>query len=143
MARDGYFFKSVARVHPVRRVPSTAILLQCLIAAVMIISGTFEQILTYMGFCLGIFPIIAVLGVFRLPHHGNEKPRSFVTTIAAPVFAAVSFSILILAYFERPMESSVAIATVAIGIPFYLVFAKSRGKEVPVGTSTKRMEGGP
>ncbi|UCD23254.1 MAG: amino acid permease, partial [Gemmatimonadota bacterium] len=66
MAKDGYFFKSIADVNPVTRAPTMAIVLQCLIAAVMVLSGTFDQILTYMGFCLGIFPILAVLGVFKL-----------------------------------------------------------------------------
>jgi APA family basic amino acid/polyamine antiporter len=130
MAMDGYFFKAVARVHPVHRVPSTAIFLQCLIAGVMVLSGTFEQILTYMGFCLGIFPILAVLGVFRLPRHTHDSTRPVLSLVAAPVFATVSLAILILAYFERPVESSVALATVGVGVPFYLVFARSRTREL-------------
>ena len=126
MARDGYFFKSVARVHPMYRVPSTAIAVQCMIAAVMIVSGTFDQILTYMGFCLGIFPILAVLGVFRLRTIRYNSFRSILYPIAAVVFATVSLAILVLAYFERPAESSIAVLTVGVGMPFYLAFAKAR-----------------
>jgi APA family basic amino acid/polyamine antiporter len=139
MARDEYFFKSVARVHPVYRVPSTAIVVQCLIAAVMIVSGTFDQILTYMGFCLGIFPILAVLGVFKLRTRDSDTPRSHLLSIAALVFATVSVAILVLAYFERPVESSIALLTVAVGIPFYLVFDRARNKAgvVPTGTTDK------
>jgi APA family basic amino acid/polyamine antiporter len=136
MARDGYFFKSVARVHRVHRVPSTAIVLQCLIAGVMVLSGTFEQILTYMGFCLGIFPILAVLGVFRLPRDDNGTPRSVLYVLAALIFATVSLAILVLAYFERPLESSIAMATVVVGIPLYVVFARSKAKDVATGGST-------
>ncbi|MDH3457138.1 MAG: amino acid permease [Gemmatimonadota bacterium] len=130
MARDGVFFKSVARVHPVRRVPSTAIVWQCLIAGVMVLSGTFDQILTYMGFCLGIFPILAVLGVCKLPRDANGTSRSVLYVTAALIFAIVSFAILVLAYFERPLESSVALVTVAVGIPLYLAFARSKAKDV-------------
>jgi APA family basic amino acid/polyamine antiporter len=140
MAKDGYFFRAVARVHPEHRVPSTAILLQCLIAGVLILSGTFEQILTYMGFCLGIFPILAVLGVFRLTRHRHEPSRPFLSVIAAPVFATVSFAILILAYFERPVESTVALATVGVGVPFYFIFSRSRQKELASGASLKKEE---
>jgi APA family basic amino acid/polyamine antiporter len=129
MAKDGYFFKSVARVHPVHRVPSTAIVLQCLIAGVMVLSGTFDQILTYMGFCLGIFPILAVLGVFKVRPGDNGRSRSGVYVLAAIIFASVSLAILVLAYFERPVESSIALVTVGVGVPFYLVFAKAKREE--------------
>ena len=126
MARDGYFFKGVASVHPVHRVPSRAIVLQCLIAGIMVLSGTFDQILTYMGFCLGIFPILAVLGVFKLSNGDNDTSRFALYYVAAVLFACVSLAILILAYFERPVESSVALITVGMGVPCYLAFARAK-----------------
>jgi APA family basic amino acid/polyamine antiporter len=126
MAKDGYFFKMVADVDPVRRVPSKAIILQCVIATVMVLSGTFDQILTYMGFCLGIFPILAVLGVFKLPNHHNNVARSAGYAAAAILFASVSLAILVLAFFERPVESTIALVTVGIGIPFYVAFARAK-----------------
>jgi APA family basic amino acid/polyamine antiporter len=143
MARDGYFFKSIGRVHPLRRVPSTAIVLQCLLAGLMVLTGTFEQILTYMGFCLGIFPTLAVLGVFKLPRQGDSGTRSPLNVLASLVFATVSLAILFLAYFERPVESSVALATVAVGFPVYLVFAKSRRRVVTVQDSRNGKGVGP
>lgn len=125
MAKDGYFFKGIAQVHPVNRVPSKAIMLQCFIAGVMVLSGTFDQILTYMGFCLGIFPILAVLGVFKL-RDSTGASRSALYKVAALFFAGVSIAILVLAYFERPIESSIGLATVAVGVPFYVSFARAR-----------------
>ncbi len=143
MARDGRFFKAVARVHPVHRVPSTAIVLQCIIAGVMVLSGTFEQILTYMGFCLGIFPILAVLGVFRLPRREGQASRTLLAAFAAPLFATVSLAILILAFFERPVESSVALATVGVGIPLYLLFTRSSNRSLPTEADTHEKGVGP
>ncbi len=130
MARDGYFFKTVADVHPVFRVPSKAIVLQCLIAGIMILSGTFDQILTYMGFCLGIFPIVAVLGVFKLRENPGKQSKLTLYKAAALLFASVSLAILVLAYFERPIESSIAMITVAAGLPFYLSFARVKLRDV-------------
>jgi APA family basic amino acid/polyamine antiporter len=126
MARDGYFFEAVATVHPERRVPSTAIVLQCLIAILLVLSGTFDQILTYMGFCIGIFPILAVLGVFRLRNPVDGIRWTWWYGAAAVVFATVSLGILVLAYLERPVESSIAVLTVVLGLPVYVVFARSR-----------------
>ncbi len=134
MARDGYFFRSFGTVHPVTRVPSRAILLQCGMAIVLVASGTFDQILTYMGFGLGLFPIVAVLGVFKLRKNGSRigvggsaKPyRMPLFPLPPLVFAGVSCFMLILAYFERPVESSIALGTVALGIPVFFLFRRSQ-----------------
>ena len=112
-----------------RRVPSRAIVLQCLIAGIMVLSGTFDQILTYMGFCLGIFPILAVLGVFKLSNGGNGAFRSALYAVAASVFASVSLALLILAFMERPVESTIALVTVGVGVPVYLVLARAKRRE--------------
>ena len=45
------------------------------------------------------------------------------------VFMAFGVSILILSWFERPVESSIALGTVAIGIPVYWVFKKKKIKK--------------
>ncbi|MGD2121309.1 MAG: amino acid permease [Gemmatimonadota bacterium] len=140
MARDGHFFRAVARVHPVHRVPTTAILVQCGIAGVMIISGTFEQILTYMGFGLGIFPILAVLGVFKLRRSHHDISPSILHLMAAPLFAVLSLAILVLAFSERPLESTVALATVGVGVPFYFLFARSRRRASFVASQIEEQE---
>ncbi|UCF19774.1 MAG: amino acid permease [Gemmatimonadota bacterium] len=129
MAKDGYFFKIFSDVHPVFRVPSKSIVLQALIAAVMVMSGSFDQILTYMGFCLGIFPIFAVIGVFKLNNMSAPVRRVPLYPLTPLVFISVSLSILVLAYLERPIESSIAIITVALGLPVYAVFSKARRKD--------------
>ncbi|UCC72935.1 MAG: amino acid permease [Gemmatimonadota bacterium] len=126
MAKDGYFFKALSDVHPVFRVPSKSIVLQFLIAAVMVMSGTFDQILTYMGFCLGIFPIVAVIGVFKLRKNPSSSYRMPLYPIAPLVFVAASLLILVLAYLERPVESSIALVTVGLGVPVYIIFSRSR-----------------
>lgn len=132
MARDGYFFAFASEVHPVSRVPSRSVVLQCLIAAIMVMSGTFDQILTYMGFCLGIFPLVAVFGVFKLKRSRSET-RIPLYPIPPLVFIATSLAILTLAYLERPVESTIALATIAIGVPVYFLFNMSR-KDGPSGT---------
>jgi APA family basic amino acid/polyamine antiporter len=133
MAKDGYFFRLVADVHPVFRVPSKSIILQFLIAAVMVMSGTFDQILTYMGFCLGIFPIVAVIGVFKLRKSKASTYRMPLYPVVPLVFICVSLLILVLAYLERPVESSIGLATVAVGIPLYAFFSNARREATETG----------
>lgn len=128
MAKDGLFFNSVAKVHKKFGVPSNSIVLQCIIAVVLVLSGTFEQVLTYMGFALGIFPIMTVLGVWRLRKRepGAMRLRGFPVTQV--IYLISGFMILFLSYLERPVESSVALLTVIIGVPAYYFFKKTNSQ---------------
>ncbi|MBN1480287.1 amino acid permease [candidate division KSB1 bacterium] len=125
MAKDGYFFRFVSDVHPKFRVPTKAILLQAIISIIMVMSGTFDQILTYMGFSLGIFPILAVLGLFR-QRRGETPLRLFGFPFVQLIYIFVGLMILILSLLERPVESSVAILTVLVGIPIFFLFKKQK-----------------
>lgn len=124
MASDGYFFRFAGEIHPRYMVPSKSIVLQGLIAGVMVLLGTFDQILTYMGFSLGIFPLLAVMGVFRLRRGDRLRFRMPGFPAAPLIYLAAGISILSLSLLERPMESGIAILMVLIGIPVYLAFRR-------------------
>lgn len=124
MAKDGYFYKSVARVNPKFGVPTNAVILQGAIAIVIVATGTFDQILAYMGFSLGIFPILAVLGVFKLRITGKSKLKLPGYPVVQILFILTNLGILLLAYFERPWESTIAILTALSGIPVFYWFKK-------------------
>jgi APA family basic amino acid/polyamine antiporter len=84
--------------------------LQALLSMCMILSGTFEQILTVTGFLLGIFPILAVLGIYTTKANTPEKVPAIAKFLAAPVFLAGSLLILVLGALEKPMEMGIASA---------------------------------
>lgn len=124
MAKDKHFFRFARDVHKKFGVPAKSIMLQGAIAAVMVLFGTFDQLLTYMGFSLGIFPLLAVLGVFKV-RRLNLSPYKMPGFPFAPVlYILAGIAILTLAFFQRPIESSIAIATVLVGIPVYWIFKK-------------------
>ena len=127
MAKDGYFFKSIAAIHPRFKVPTNAIYLQATIAIVLVLSGTFEQILIYLGFSLGIFPILAVAGVFilRLKKASPLKLPGY--PIVHIVFILTGIVMLVLAYMERPWESTIAVLTALSGVPVFYWFKKKKG----------------
>lgn len=126
MARDGLFFDFAASVHPTRRVPDKSILLQGVLASALVLLGTFDQILTYMGFSLGIFPILVAAGVFKVRRSGESAYRMPGYPAAPIVYIVFGAGILILAFLERPGVSSIAIAAAALGIPAYCAFRKRR-----------------
>jgi APA family basic amino acid/polyamine antiporter len=124
MARDGFFFKFVSEVHAKFRVPSKAIILQGAIASVIVLSGTLDQILTYMGFSLGIFPLLAVFGIFKLRTLRQGTVLKAGCPLVPLVYLFFGIAMLILSFFERPVESSISILTVIIGIPAFYIFRR-------------------
>lgn len=127
MAKDGVFFKSLAKVNPRFCVPSRAIVLQGLIAVVLVLFGSLRQLLTYMGFSLGIFPILAVVGVFKLRRSGRSVVKLPGYPVVPAIYILAGVSILVLSFLQQPKVSSIAIATVLIGIPIFLIFKKLYG----------------
>ena len=122
MAKDRLFFRYVSKIHPKFNVPSRAIYLQSVVSIIIIITGTFDQIITYLGFSLGIFPILVIAGSFKL----RSQKKMIIKTPGFPVpqliYMLSGTAILILSFLERPVESSIALITVAAGIPAYIIF---------------------
>ena len=133
MACDRCFFPFFASVHPRFKVPARSILLQGLIAALLVLLGTFDQILTYMGFSLGLFPILSVIGIFKLRRQGAAVYRMPGFPVVPLVYVLAGGAILVLGYFERPVESSIALGMALIGIPFFYAF-RSRGRKSSPGS---------
>ena len=124
MAESGHFFIPAKRLNR-SNVPGISILMQSGLAIVYIVSGTFDQIITLLSFSLGIFPILAVIGVFKL----RMKKQSVLKIPGYPILPAIfiifSIAILILAFLERPVESSIAIALILLGVPVYYLLNKT------------------
>lgn len=133
MARDGLFFNFAARVHPRYGVPSLAILAQGLLSAAMVVAGSFEQLLVYVGFALGIFPMLAVVGLFRARRLGIGESGA-VGAWAYPVvplfFVLSSAALMVLTFLERPLESGAALVTVFLGVPCYYAWDRKAGKRI-------------
>ncbi len=132
MALDKLFFPFAARVHPKFGVPGRSILIQGSIALVLVLIGSFEQIVIYVEFALLIFPLFAVGGLFiaRKNKIGEARAVYVPGYPVVPVFFLIcSLLIMIVAYINRPVESTAAIVTVLIGIPVYYIWAKRMGLE--------------
>ena len=82
-----------------------------------------------MGFSLGIFPILAVIGVFKLRRMKKSEYKMPGFPVVPVVYILAGFMILVLGFLERPIPSSIAILTVAVGIPAYFFFKKRYKKE--------------
>jgi basic amino acid/polyamine antiporter, APA family len=128
MAADGLFFKSVAKVHPHTHVPVMAIALQGMLAAIIAMSGRYEQILNYVVSVDFIFFGLTATCVFvfrRRERRGNEAgyriPGHPLTTL---LFIASCWLVVAATVFRYPANSAVGLGILAAGIPAYLLWSR-------------------
>ncbi len=121
MAEDGLFFRRVAEVHPKTRVPVVAIALQGLVAVIIAVSGTYEQILSYVVSVDFIFFGLTGLAllVFR------RKPQ-----IHTAIFVAACWLIVIATVVQSPLNSAIGFAILLAGLPVYRFWAR-RAQSAP------------
>ncbi len=136
MARDKLFFQSAAKISPKYGTPVISIWIQAALAIIYVLSGKYDEILVYMGFALGIFPILTVAGLIRLRRRAPELKRPYKTPLYPylPIFFMLfSISMLVTSFIGRPLESSIALGVVMAGIPVYFIwnrFVNLYGEEV-------------
>lgn len=128
MAADGLFFRAVARVNEKTRVPVVAIALQGVVAVVIALSGTYEQILSYVvsidfiffgltGLTLFIFRRRDATAVpFRAPGH----------PFTTGVFVVSCWLVVIGTVAKAPLNSAIGIGILFAGLFAYLFWAKGR-----------------
>jgi len=133
MAQDGCFFRGAARVHPWWRTPVQAILWQSLASAVMILTGTFESLLYYIGFALVLFAALAVAGLVRLRKRPAWKRLAAVSwgyPLAPAVFIGASLWMLGYTVALRAKESFFGLLTLGAGALVYRGFFRHRARAV-------------
>lgn len=87
--------------------------LQGAISILMVATGTFEQILTIMGFLLGLFPILCVFALYRAVLASGKRLPRVARYVFGPLFIFAMSAILLLGAVQRPREVMTALALVA------------------------------
>jgi len=128
MAKDELFFSKAADVHPKFHTPGNAIMIQGFWAAVLVLSGTFEEIITLVVFVNFMMWIAASSTVFvlRIKQPELERPYKVWGYPYVPAFFIIfSSAIMINTFFESPQQSLMGIGLTLLGIPAYLYWKKS------------------
>jgi len=102
--------------------PVAAIAFQSIVATVLVLSGTFETILTYLGFTLSLCTCLAVAGIFlvrRLKLHEGAPYRCWGYPLTPLLFLALNLWMLVFIFRQRPVGSTLSLLTICLGIPVY------------------------
>jgi APA family basic amino acid/polyamine antiporter len=142
MAQDGLFFKAAATVHPRFRTPAVAILGQSLWSALLVLSGTFRQLVEYTGFAVVLFAGIAVLALFRLRQlepHADRLFKAWGYPVAPAIFVAFSLVMVVNAIYRAPGPSLAGVAVIAAGIPLYGLAHLNRRRTLTANAEAPRV----
>src|SRR3984893_2571436 len=122
MARDGLFFRRVGFVHPQHRTPSVSILALSAWACLLVLSGRYDQLYTYVIFASVILYGMATAAVVVLRFKRPDMPRPY-RTIGYPVVPIVFVlgiaSLVISTLLKSPQESLIGLGLISLGLPFY------------------------
>lgn len=122
MARDKLFFKFTDRIHPVFHSPSGALIFLGVVAALLALTGTFEELYSLFVFAVWIFFALTAVALLRLRRVQPELHRPFRVwgypwTPLAFLVSAVALTVNL--WTLRPVRSSLGLLVIVAGIPFY------------------------
>jgi len=127
MAQDGVFFRRMAVIHPKWRTPAFSLIGQGIWAAVLTMSGRYDQLYTYVIFGMVLSYTLTVIGLFVLRRKRPDVPRPYRCTgypwlpaIYVLVGAAWTLNTII----QRPTEAFWGATIVLVGVPGYLYWKR-------------------
>jgi APA family basic amino acid/polyamine antiporter len=129
MAADGLFFKAAAAVHPTYRTPHVAIAMTCGWSALLTLTGTYEQLFTWVTFASVAFGVLGGLAIFRLRRLKPDADRPYRTwgyPVVPALFVGGLAVLVVNTVVEKPTESLIGLFIVVLGLPAYLYWNNQR-----------------
>src|SRR5580692_2911575 len=131
MAQDGVFFRSMAKIHPKWRTPAFGLIGQGIWAAVLAVSGRYDQLYTYVIYGMVLSYTLTVIGLFILRWKRPEVPRPYRCTgypWLPAIYVLVGTAWTLNTIITRPTEAFWGTAIVLVGVPGYLYWKWSARK---------------
>ena len=122
MAEDRVFFRAPAHIHPRYRTPTNSIVAQGVWAIALTFSGTYNQLITYVIVAVFLFHAATGAAVMVLRRTRPDAPRPYRVwgyPVLPVLFVVSALAFVANALVEKPVESGIGIALLALGIPAY------------------------
>ncbi len=135
MARDGVFFRFAERLHSSFRTPSGALIFLGTIAALLALTGTFEELYSLFVFAVWIFFALAAIALLRLRRVEPNLVRPYRAwgyPLTPLIFLAAAVALTVNLWMVRPVRSSLGLGVILLGIPFFYRWRKRPGAVVGI-----------
>jgi APA family basic amino acid/polyamine antiporter len=131
MAQDGVFFKRMAVIHPKWRTPAFSLIGQGIWAAVLTMSGRYDQLYTYVIFGMVLSYTLTVIGLFILRWKRPDAPRPYRCTgypWLPGFYVLIGLAWTLNTIVTRPTQAFWGATIVLIGVPGYLYWKRKNRK---------------
>ncbi len=135
MARDGYFFRTLAEVHPRFHTPSAAIIVQAILSIILLLlGGNFRQLFSLAIFAEWLFYMIAgsTIFIFRWRDPQAARPyRVFGYPSVPALFITIAAVLLFYTFRENWPNSGYGLLVILAGVPVFSWFRRRRQARMP------------
>jgi len=135
MAQHGIFFKKMAEIHPKWRTPAFSLIGQGIWAAVLTLSGRYDQLYTYVIFGMVLSYTLTVIALFVLRWKRPDVPRPYRCTgypWLPGFYILIGTAWTLNTIITRPTEALVGIGIILLGVPGYLYWKWDARKKAAV-----------
>jgi|HubBroStandDraft_1064217.scaffolds.fasta_scaffold51729_1 APA family basic amino acid/polyamine antiporter len=136
MARDGVFFQFATRIHPSFHTPSGSLVFLGSIAALLALSGTYEELYSLFVFAVWIFFALTAIALLRLRKKEPNLSRPY-RAWGYPgtpiIFLIAAIALTVNLWMVRPVRSSLGLLVILSGIPFFHHWRKAAHRSVTAG----------
>ena len=128
MARDGVFIPSVAVLHKRYETPARAIALQAVLASVLVVVGSFNEIVSYFVFVVVVFIGLTILALFKFRREDPNGARYLTPgyPVTPIVFLLLIVFMLVLLGSSNPKQAFLGALVVALGFPVYVFLFRNK-----------------
>jgi APA family basic amino acid/polyamine antiporter len=130
MARDHLFFRRAGDLNPHTHAPVFALLIQCVWAVLLTLSGQYNDLLDYVIFAVLLFYILTIGGLFRLrrTRPDLERPYKALGYPVLPALYLVMASLIeVFLLWNKPAFTMRGLILVLLGVPVYFLWRRKEG----------------
>jgi len=127
MAKDQLFFRRASELDPVHHAPVFALVVQCIWAVLLTLSGSYNDLLDYVIFAVLVFYILTIAGLFvlRRTQPNLERPyKAFGYPVLPAAYMAAAGLIEVLLLIYKPNYTWPGLIIVLLGLPVYFIWRK-------------------
>ncbi|MEP6715579.1 MAG: amino acid permease [Terriglobia bacterium] len=130
MARDNLFFRRAGVLDGQTHAPVFALMIQCVWAVMLTLSGQYNDLLDYVIFAVLLFYILTIGGLFRLrrTRPDLERPyRAFGYPVLPALYLVTASLIEVFLLWNKPAFTVRGLILVLLGVPVYFLWRRKEG----------------
>jgi APA family basic amino acid/polyamine antiporter len=128
MAKDGLFFRKTGTLNK-NAVPEFALWIQCAMAGILCLSGSYGDLLDMIAFVAVLFYAVTILGIFilRKRRPDAERPyKAFGYPVLPIIYIILALTFCIFLIQMKPVYAGIGFGIVLAGVPLYYLAVRTK-----------------